>query len=229
MTINPGDQINYYLEVNDNDNIFGPNNGQSEAYNFRIFDSEKEMENLIELQVELTEKMIALLATGLVKGASLKSQPNNLIGWNQLFAVTIDELIKIVTLAQQIYDRGKTINQFPQHYLDLLKNITRGLSQIRKNQIKTLSDLQGQIHEPTQAKLKFTSPYGSVNLQMTEHLEKDILFLVKMTNEQKLSRAKALEETLNELTQTLREDLEKFNNRKSPKITKELKKQNKQN
>ena len=223
MTIKPGDQVNYYLEANDNDNVFGPNNGQSEAYSFRIFDSEKEMENLVELQAELTEKMIALLATGLVKGASLKSQPNNLIGWNQLFSVSIDELIKIVILAQQIYDRGKAIDQFPQHYLDLLKNITRGLAQIRKNQIKTLSDLQGQIHEPTQAKLKSASPYSSVNLQMTEHLEKDILFLVKMTNEQKLSRAKTLEERLNELTQTLREDLEKFNDRKSPEISKELK------
>ena len=223
MTIKPGDQVNYYLEANDNDNVFGPNNGQSEAYSFRIFDSEKEMENLVELQAELTEKMIALLATGLVKGASLKSQPNNLIGWNQLFSVSIDELIKIVILAQQIYDRGKAIDQFPQHYLDLLKNITRGLAQIRKNQIKTLSDLQGQIHEPTQAKLKSASPYSSVNLQMTEHLEKDILFLVKMTNEQKLSRAKTLEERLNELTQTLREDLEKFKDRKSPEISKELK------
>ena len=97
------------------------------------------------------------------------------------------------------------------------------MAQIRKNQIKTLSDLQGQIHEPTQAKLKSTSPYSSVNLEMTEHLEKDILFLVKMTNEQKLSRAKTLEERLNELTQTLREDLEKFNDRKSPEISKEIK------
>jgi len=181
------------------------------------------MENLVEMQEELTEKMIALLATGLVKGASLKNQPNNLIGWKQLLTTNIDELIKIVSLTQRIFDRGKTIDQFPQHYLDLLKNIRRGLSQIRKNQIKALSDLQSQINKPSQATLKPTSPYSPVNNQMTEHLEKDILFLVKMTNEHKLSRAKSLEETLNELTQTLREDLEKFNNRKSPEISKELK------
>ena len=57
------------------------------------------MENLVEMQEELTEKMIALLATGLVKGASLKKQPNNLIGWKQLLTINIDELIKIVSLS----------------------------------------------------------------------------------------------------------------------------------
>ncbi len=223
MSISPGDDVNYYLEIKDNDNVFGPNKGQSEAYSFRIFDSNKEMENLIEMQEELTEKMIALLATGLVKGASLKSQPNNLIAWKQLLTINIDELIKIVSLTQKIYDRGKVIDQFPQHYLDLLKNITRGLSQIRKKQIKALSDLQNQMHQPSQAIIKLTSPFATVNSQMTEHLEKDILFLVKMTNQQKLNRTKTLEEELNDLTQTLREDLERSNNAKSSKTTKELK------
>ncbi|HIF03302.1 MAG TPA: hypothetical protein EYQ84_08445 [Nitrospinaceae bacterium] len=223
IAINPGDEVSYYLEINDNDNIFGPNKGQSETYSFKIFDSEQEMENLVEMQEELTEKMITLLATGLVKGASLKNQPNNLIGWKQLLTINIDKLIKIVSLTQRIHDRGKTIDQFPQHYLDLLKNITRGLSQIRKSHIKALSDLQSQIHKPSQATLKATSPYSPVNNQMTAHLEKDILFLVKITNKQKLNRAKTLEEELNNLTQALREDLGEPSLEKSSKTSKELK------
>ena len=223
IAINPGDEVSYYLEINDNDNIFGPNKGQSETYSFKIFDSEQEMENLVEMQEELTERMITLLATGLVKGASLKNQPNNLIGWKKLLTINIDELIKIVRLTQRIHDQGKTIDQFPQHYLDLLKNITRGLSQIRKSQIKALSDLQSQIQKPSQATLKATSPYSPVNNQMTAHLEKDILFLVKITNQQKLNRTKTLEEELNNLTQALREDLEKPSPDKSSKTSKELK------
>ncbi|MBT6601999.1 MAG: hypothetical protein HOB32_10175 [Nitrospina sp.] len=222
MSINPGDEVNYYLEINDNDNIFGPNKGQSETYSFKIFDSGKELENLVEMQEDLVEKMIALLATGLVKGASLNNQPNNLIGWKELLTGNIDELIKIVSLTQKVYDRGKAIDQFPQKYLDLLKNITRGLSQIRKNQIKSLSNLQSQIHKPNQAILKLISPYAPANNEMTDHLEKDILFLVKMTNQQKITRAKTLEEELNDLTQKLREDLEKSNNEKISKNSKKL-------
>ena len=223
MDIGPGDEVQYYLEIKDNDNVLGPNTGQSEAYSFTIFDSAEEMENLIAMQEELTEKMIALLATGLVKGASLKDQPGNLTGWKQLFTTSADELIEIVTLAQRIHDRGKTIDQFPQPYLNLLKNITSGLSNIRKNQIDVLNDLQEKLFKPTRAKLEAPSTYTSINNQMIGHLENDILFLIKMTNKQKLARMMGLEEELNELTQTLREEFEKLKDKKSPPGTNELK------
>ncbi|HJO57317.1 MAG TPA: hypothetical protein QF772_03725, partial [Nitrospinaceae bacterium] len=213
----------YYLEIKDNDNVLGPNTGQSEAYSFTIFDSAEEMENLIAMQEELTEKMIALLATGLVKGASLKDQPGNLTGWKQLFTTSADELIEIVTLAQRIHDRGKIIDQFPQPYLNLLKNITSGLSNIRQNQIDVLNDLQEKLFKPTRAKLEAPSTYTSINNQMIGHLENDILFLIKMTNKQKLARMMGLEEELNELTQTLREEFEKLKDKKSPPSTNELK------
>jgi hypothetical protein len=51
-----------------------------------MFDSKKEMDNLIVLQEELTDKMISLLATGLVKETSLKNNPNDLIAWKQLLS-----------------------------------------------------------------------------------------------------------------------------------------------
>lgn len=223
MDLSPGGEVQYYLEIKDNDNVFGPNTGQSEAYTFTIFDSVKERDNLIALQEELTEKMIALLAVGLVKGASLQNQPGNLVGWKQLFFLSADELIEIVSLAQRIHDRGKTIDQFPQPYLNLLKNIISGLARIRQNQIKALSDIRNTIHKPTPAKFEDRSPYAGINNQMTGHLENDILFLVKMTNQQKLNRMMGLEDKLNELTQTLREEFEKIKDRKSPPSPNELK------
>jgi len=223
MVLRPGDEVQYYLEVKDNDNVFGPNTGQSEIYNFTIFDSEKEMENLIALQEKMTEQMIALLSTGLVEGASLENEPGNLTSWKQLFITSIDELIEIVSLAQQIHDRGESIDQFPQTYLNLLKNIIGGLSRIRRNQIEALSNLQNTIYKPTQAKFETSSPYAPINKQMTEHLEKDILFLIKMTNKQKLDRMVGLEKELNELTQTLREEFEKIKDGKFPPNSNELK------
>ena len=223
MILNPGDEVQYYLEIKDNDNVFGPNTGQSEAYNFTIFDSEQEIENLIALQEKMTEQMIALLATGLVEGVSLKNQPGNLVGWKQLFTISVDQLIEIISLAQRIQDRGKLIDQFPQAYLNLLKNIIGGLSHIRRDQIEALSELQNTIYRPTQAKFETSPPYASLNNQMVEHLEKDILLLVKMTNKQKLGRIVKLEEELNELTQTLREEFEKIKDGKSPQNSNELK------
>lgn len=223
MGLSPGDQVQYYLEIKDNDNIFGPNTGQSESYSFTTFDSEKEMDSLIAMQEKMTEQMIALLAIGLVEGASLEIQTVNLLGWKQLFKVSIDELIEIVNLAQSIRDRGKSIDQFPQAYLNLLKNIIGGLSNIRRNQIEALSNIESKTYKPTQAKFETGHSYSTINNQMTEHLEKDILYLVKMTNQQKISRAVRLEKELDDLTQLLRDELEKVKDGKLLKNSTSLK------
>ena len=223
MAIKPGEKVSYYLEVKDNDNVYGPNKGQSETYNFSMFDSKKEMDNLIVLQEELTDKMISLLATGLVKETSLKNNPNDLIAWKQLFSNSVDELISIVTLAQKIADRGKEVEQFPQHYLNFLKNITTGLSKIRKSQIDALSEIRDKINKPTQANFKTSTSYSSIINEMTSHLEKDILLMVKISTKQKLKKISKLEQELNGLTQTLRDDFENIKNSKSSKTSDELK------
>ncbi|KMP11163.1 hypothetical protein UZ36_05355 [Candidatus Nitromaritima sp. SCGC AAA799-C22] len=223
MDLNPGDEVQYYLEIKDNDNVLGPNTGQSETYTFTLFDSLKEMENLIAMQEEMTEKMIALLATGLVKGASLEKPPANPMLWKQLFISSADSLIEIVNLAQRIHDRGKTIDRFPQPYLNLLKNIISGLTRIRRSQIEAINQIQETLHKPTHASFDSLSPYHAINDRMTGHLENDILFLVKMTNQQKLDQVMGLEEELNELTQTLRDEFEKIKNLENKPRPNELK------
>ena len=132
--------------------------------------------------------MIALLATGLVKGASLDNSVDDPMQWEKLFTTSADALIEIVSLAQRIRDRGKTIDRFPQPYLNLLTNIASGLARIRQEQIEAINQIRDTIHKPTQAKFKSLSPYRTINNRMIGHLENDILFLVKMTNRQKLDR-----------------------------------------
>ena len=58
MRLEPGDEVEYFMEILDIDNVQGPNKGQSETFAFTIFDSGQERENLILLQEELTEKII---------------------------------------------------------------------------------------------------------------------------------------------------------------------------
>ena len=228
IELHPGDEVQYYLEIKDNDNVRGPNTGQSEAYTFTIFDSAKELESLIALQEELTEKMIALLATGLVKGASLDNSVDDPMQWEKLFTTSTDALIEIVSLAQRIRDRGKTIDRFPQPYLNLLNNVASGLARIRQEQIEAINQIRDTIHKPTQAKFDSSSPYRTINNRMIGHLENDILFLVKMTNRQKLDRVVGLEEKLNNLTQTLRQEFEKLKDRKTKPRPNELKSKIKQ-
>ena len=212
--LQPGDKVQYFLEIKDNDNVTGPNIGQSEIFNFNIFDSRKEQENLVRLQEELSEKLIALLANGLVEGEILKTTTDQLYG-KKLLASHVDALIDIIGLAQHIEDKAKSFDNFPQPYLTLLSSIINGLTSIREDQIDAINKIQEKILKPTPVSFRMGA-VETLNIRMVSHLEHDILFLIKMTNRQKMDQVMGLENQLSQLTQALQEEFESVRNKKSP-------------
>jgi uncharacterized protein DUF4175 len=222
MTFEPGDEVEYFLEIKDNDNVQGPNVGQSETFSFTIFDSREEQENLIALQEELTEKLIAQLATGLVIGAESKAKPIDAMHWKNHLIASADSLIEIIGLAQSIEERAKTLEFFPRPYFNLLKNIINGLNQIRDEQINAINNIQTTVLKPTPVAYDVLDLDG-LNRRLVAQLETNILFLVKMTNRQKLDQVMDLEQHLNELTESLRDEFEKIRDKKAPLKSNELK------
>lgn len=221
MAFSPGDQVEYFMEILDNDNVQGPNKGQSETFAFTVFDSNQERENLIVLQEELTEKMIAQLASSLVTGAESKAAPINVMKWKNHLISSADSLIEIIGLAQRIQDRAKTLENFPRPYFNLLKNIVTGLSEIRDEQINSINKIQSTINKPTPVGYSVLD-LDSLNQRLTSQLETNILFLVKMTNRQKLDQVMGLENRLNELVESLKEEFEKIRDKKAPMKSEEL-------
>lgn len=221
-SLQPGDKVQYFIEIEDNDNVTGPNTGQSEIYSFIIFDSRKEQENLVRLQEELSEKMIALLANGLVEGEVLKATTINALDGKKLLASHADALIDIIGLAQRIKNQAKDFDSFPQPYLTLLSSIINGLTAIREDQIDTINKIQGTILKPTPASFNMGS-VEILNGRMVAHLEQDILYLIKMTNRQKMDQVMDLESQLSQLTQALQEEFENIRDKKSPLTPNQLK------
>ncbi len=221
-SLQPGDKVQYFLEIKDNDNVTGPNTGQSEIYSFTIFDSRKEQENLVRLQEELSEKMIALLANGLIEGEVLKTTTTTALYGKKLLASHADALIDIIGLAQRIRNQAKDFDSFPQPYLTLLNSIINGLTAIRDDQIDTINKIQRTISKPTPASLTIDS-IEILNGRMVNHLEQDILYLIKMTNRQKMDQVMDLESQLSQLTQALQEEFENIRDKKSPLTPNQLK------
>ncbi len=219
--LQPGDEVQYFLEVKDNDNVTGPNTGQSEIYRFIIFDNRKEQENLVRLQEELSEKMIALLANGLVEGEVLKTTITDPLYGKKLLASHADALIDIIGLAQRIKDQAKDFDYFPRPYLTLLDSIINGLTSIREEQIDTINKIQSTILKPTPASLNMAS-VENLNGRMVTHLEQDILYLIKMTNRQKMDQVMDLENQLAKLTEALQEEFENIRDKKSPLTSNQL-------
>ena len=221
MAFEPGDEVEYFMEILDIDNVQGPNKGQSETFAFTIFDSGQERENLILLQEELTEKIIAQLATSLVTGAESKATPIDAMKWKNNLIASADSLIEIIGLAQRIQGRAKTLEHFPRPYSNLLENIVSGLTEIRDEQIKAINKIQNTINKPTPVGYSVLD-LDSLNQRLTSQLETNILFLVRMTNRQKLDQVMDLENRLNELAESLKEEFEKIRNKKAPMKSGEL-------
>ena len=221
-SLKPGQEVQYYLEINDNNNITGPNKGQSEMMRFTIFDSREAFENLVQLQDELTEKMIALLATGLVEDNILKTTTKDTLYGKKLLASNADALIEIIGLAQHIKNQAEEFGNFPKPYLTLLNNIISGLKEIRQEKIETIDKIQGTLMKPTPVGYSLLS-IEVLNDQMVTHLERDILYLIKITNRQKMDQVMDLEDELSELTESLQEEFENLKNKNSPLNSNQLK------
>jgi len=213
--------VEYFMEIMDNDNVQGPNKGQSETFVFTIFDSRQERENLIVLQEELTEKMIAQLATSLVTGAESKATPISAMKWKNYLIASADSLIEIIGAAQRIRDRAKSLEHFPRPYFNLLNNIVTGLTQIRNEQINAINKIQNTINKPTPVGYSVLD-LDSLTQRLTSQLETNILFLVRMTNRQKMDQVMDLENRLNELAESLKEEFEKIRDKKAPMKSAEL-------
>ncbi len=222
MNLGPGDQVEYFLEIKDNDNILGPNTGQSETFTFTIFDTQQEREDLIALQDDMIEKMITLLSKSLL-GTRLyeTDETPNIIRVRRFLSESTDQLIEIIGLAQHIQDRAKSIPTFPTSYLNLLKNIINGLNQIREQQIKSMKTLSGPSGQSTRISVRYPS-IGPVNDKLIRHLEQDLLFLIKITNRQKMDQVMDLKSDLMEMAESLKEQFEKMKEQKEAGVTPEF-------
>ncbi|MEE8205790.1 MAG: hypothetical protein V3T82_02495, partial [Nitrospinaceae bacterium] len=223
MDFQPGDRVHYYLEIEDNDNVFGPNTGQSEVFSFDVFDEQKKRLDLLALQEELVDKMVALLAVSLVTDiAEIRNSPNGLAKLKLVLTASSNQLIEIIGLAQSIESQAKDIESFPKPYLTLLDNIIAGFNDIRQDQIEAMNRITNAMARATPIGLNFP-PLESVHERLITQLERDILFLIKILNRERMEQALNLNQTLTELTESLREEFQKVKDRKGKANTPQFK------
>lgn len=201
-----GDQVKYYLEVQDNDNVSGPNTGHSEIFSFSIYDTRDEQENLIRLQDELTEKLVTLLAQSLIGNADLNKFSTLLL--KKFIVSNADQVMNIIGLAQNIQAQAKNLPGFPESYITLLKNITVRLVQIRGEQIDLLNKISMSIAQNTPTGFDFP-PAKSVTEKLITEVEQDILFIIKIANRQKMEQVANLKDDLNNLAASLQKEFNK--------------------
>ena len=224
MDFRPGDRVHYYLEIVDNDNVLGPNISQSEAFSFDVFDEQKKRQDLLALQEQLIDKMVSLLSVSLMTNITdLKNSREGMAKLKLVLASSTDQLVEIIGLAQSIEIQARDIESFPQPYLTLLGNIMTGYNEIRQDQIEAMNRLTNAMTKATPIGLNFP-PLESVHEKLITHLERDILFLIKILNRERMEQAMNLNQTLTELTESLREEFQKAKGKKGKAKTPQFKK-----
>ncbi|MFQ5716251.1 MAG: DUF4175 family protein [Nitrospinales bacterium] len=227
MNLQPGDEVQFYLEIYDNDNVLGPKMGLSEMFSFTLFDTRRELEDLVNLQDELVDKMIVLLSNSLIGGKKIQDGTLSGILESKKYVVSnTDLLIDIIRLAQRIVDQAELVQSFPQSYMTLLNNIISGLNGIREEQIELLQKLNPSVPQPNPVPVGFKMPLiAPVNQKLVQQLERDILFLVKIANRQKFSQAMDMGNQLSDFAESLRKEFERIKNQKQSLSASKIKKQ----
>jgi tetratricopeptide (TPR) repeat protein len=158
--------------------------------------------------------MVALLAVSLVTDITkLKNSPEGLGKLKLVLAGSTNQLIDIIGLAQSIEVQAREIESFPQPYLTLLSTIISGFNEIRQDQIDAMNRITNAMIKATPIGLNFP-PLESVQERLIMHLERDIIFLIKILNRERMEQAMNLDQTLTELTESLREEFQKAKNKK---------------
>jgi myosin heavy subunit len=85
----------------------------------------------------------------------------------------------------------------------------------REEQIDAINKMQRTILKPTPVSFGMDS-VEILNGRMVTNLEQSILYLIKMTNRQKMDQVMDLENQLSKLTEALQEEFENIRNKKSP-------------
>ena len=228
MDFRPGDRVNYYFEIQDNDNVSGPNTGQSEVFSFDVFDQQKKRLDLLALQEQLIDQMVALLADSLVTDITqMKSSREGLEQLKRVLARSTNQLIDIIVLAQSIEAQAKEIDSFPKPYLTLINTMVSGFNEIRQDQIDAMNRITNAMIKATPIGLDYP-PLEEVQGRLITQLERNIIFMVKILNRERMEQAMDLEQTLTDLTESLREEFQKAKNQKGktniPQFKKALRK-----
>ncbi|ETW96326.1 MAG: hypothetical protein ETSY1_27045, partial [Candidatus Entotheonella factor] len=100
----PGDTVHVYIEVYDNDTISGPKRGVSETLTLRVRDREEEHQALEDLQREISDALLDLLADHLELADDFEA-------WRDQEMPEPEDLVRAQAKQQQASDRAEQLSE----------------------------------------------------------------------------------------------------------------------
>lgn len=171
LNTRPGDRVAFYLEVWDNDTISGPKKTQSRSQKIDIYDPQKEHQDLVDKQWEITRNMVHLL------GDELVNEPPA--------ALLSDEQFE---KEKKIFDKISAIEKQLQSLIESMQNdryAEAGLFMTLENVRSDFEEMAKTRKRHIDGKTKQGSIFASFKAKETPVVENDVIAMDSMLERQK--------------------------------------------
>ncbi|MCC7384708.1 MAG: DUF4175 family protein [Deltaproteobacteria bacterium] len=216
LELRPGDRVAYTVEAVDNDTVNGPKVGASETKELRVYSKEAHHREVLALAEQALDELVHILGDNLETTFALAEQK--------------DELDKLIKTAGAIVERARTANKMLRETVTALEKDPLGQRSIAQAFEAARKDLQRSARSKgialedariTLERSKALDERRARNVsrrqqEMISGLEKNVVYLADLLNDQRMVDAEALTRQLREEQANLRRALEEYKSSPSP-------------
>lgn len=213
LPLRPGVQIEYHVEVTDNDDVLGPNIGRSKSFRLRLFSPRERHEELIERQQELVEHMIELLAS------RLTATRTHLRAHQEIHRMASDIIVEMGSLAAALKSDELAAGK--------LAMTLDGLRDRMDKRVRTegalLQDLEQRARKAGgELAIGELERMGKSDDKIVAELEDDVLTLVDWIQRQEMENLLNISDEIKANQERLKQLFEEYERTGSPEVLAEI-------
>lgn len=210
LDLKPGDRVAYTLEVKDNDTVSGPKVGTSATQELRIYSERGHHRQVLALQQQSLDEMVHILGDNLEYAfENVTETPvyKSLLGRAQAIvqrAKLADELLRTTVAAIRKDPLGR--NQVADAFNEARKEL-RSDTRRKARAVKDADRHFTKAKKPNKARASRVKRHQD---GMIKRLEKNVVYLADLLNDQRLIDAQALAKDLRQEQENLRKALQEY-------------------
>ncbi len=212
LQLQPGDRVAYSVEVRDNDTVNGPKAGASETKELRVYSKKAHHAQVLALEEQSLDELVHILGDNLERAFALVEDNARYKGLLESStkiverAMAADELLKRTVAAIRKDPMGR-----PQ-VADAFEQARRELNRVTSRKRRAVRNAAQSFERHDRPDARTGKAVTRSQDKMVASLEKNVVYLADLLNDQRLIDAEALAKELREQQQALRQALEDFKN-----------------
>ncbi|MEE2902562.1 MAG: DUF4175 family protein [Myxococcota bacterium] len=212
LELKPGDRIAYSVEAQDNDTVNGPKFGASRTQELRIYSEREHHREVVAMQQKALDSLIHILGDNLETEVNTSLQGNDLNGLFKFLQTMLGKATETNTL---LIETVAAIKKDPLGRKEVATAFEKTRRELNRDQRRQDTALRKSEREAgTSSKRAPSSLRLNKRAQntMVRNLEKNVVYLADLLNDQLMLDAEELTKSLREQQEALRNALEEYKN-----------------